>query len=123
MDDNSLQLPWYRDSRLVKPPFQLVKCFKVRRAYCTSPSSLATYSFDHYLILEPSWPVLPLRISIPVEPRLFAVSRGVILRPLFQRMAYIHTNVCRTDSHRQRRGVIPGVISLVKRQAKETDSP
>ncbi|KAH9165835.1 WD40-repeat-containing domain protein [Lactarius sanguifluus] len=28
MDNDSEQSPWYRDSRLVEPPFQLVKCFK-----------------------------------------------------------------------------------------------
>lgn len=28
MDNDSDQLPWYRDSELVDPPFQLVKCFK-----------------------------------------------------------------------------------------------
>jgi len=84
MDNDREQLPWYRDSQLVEPPFQLVKCFKVRRAYCTSPATVLRRT---RLILEPSWPALSLRISIPVEPRLFAVSRGVILRSLIQRMA------------------------------------
>lgn len=84
MDDDNEQLPWYRDNRLIEPPFQLVKCFKVRRAP-TSPTAALRRT---RLILEPSWPALPLRISVPVEPRLFAVSRGVILRKqLIQRMA------------------------------------
>jgi hypothetical protein len=89
-------LPWYRDSQLVDPPFQLVKCFKVRRAYRTLFTSVLRHT---RLILEPSRAVLSLRISIPLEPQLFAVSREVILRSHIQRMARIHTNVCRTDSH------------------------
>jgi hypothetical protein len=74
MDNDSDQLPWYRDSELVVPPFQLVKCFKVRRAYISTTAVLRRTR----LILEPSWPTSSIRISIPVAPQLSAVSRGVI---------------------------------------------
>ena len=63
MDDDSEQSPWYRDIRLVKPPFQLVKCFKVRRVYCTLPPSLATYSFE-------------LRTFVARPTALYLYSRG-----------------------------------------------
>ena len=49
MDNDSEQLPWYRDSELVDPPFQLVKCFKVRKA-CISTTSVLRRT---RMILEP----------------------------------------------------------------------
>jgi hypothetical protein len=98
MDNDSEQLPWYRDSELVDPPFQLVKCFKVRRACISTTAALRRTR----LISEPSWPTSPIRIYIPVEPQLPAVSRGVIHRSLIQRMAQVNPNVCWTDGYRQR---------------------
>ena len=46
MDNDGEHIPWYRDSQLVDPPFQLVKCFKVRKALYFAHHCLATYSFD-----------------------------------------------------------------------------
>lgn len=83
MDNDSEQLPWYRDSELVDPPFQLVKCFKVRRT-CISTTSVLRHT---RMILEPSWPTSPICIYIPVELRLSAVSRGIIHPSLIKRMA------------------------------------